>query len=419
MKRLGASDLFEVRKGGTFSSSSLLAMGELYLPLVGPSAFALYFALLGEGKKTSSHERLFQKVQLSPGDFYKAMLPLEAVGLVRTFYREEGAIHYFIYLLCPPLEPSSFLQDILFRGTLVKCLGEEAVKALEKKYLVEGEKGAEGFEEVSESFPSYFSPDLNDPVFGANSGVKSGKRKIDLGFDYREFASSFEGRGPKASTLAEGEIEKIARLSALYCLPSSTIGEFAADAYRGYEGKGKRIDFPSLEKACRDSLPFPYLHQEASSKSQISSDSIDANLLKAMDSLPPTKFLSYLQKGHKPASSDLKILNHLANDLGLADPAINVLLWFTLQRNDNELPYGYCDKVGASLIRQGCSNSRDAWEYLTSKKKKERKEPSFGTGKRKPSFLEESGDEGKKEQPSVGVEEAKAALAELFGEERK
>lgn len=413
MKNLGAKDFFETRREGEFSSSSLLAMGDLYLPLIGTDAFAAYFALLGEEKGTKTHERLLQKLQLSPGEFFKAMQPLEALGLIKTYYREEGSIHYFIYDLCAPLEPSSFFSDVLFRGVLATYIGEEEVASLEKRYLPGERLDPTGFSDVSESFPSFFSPNLTNPLFKV-ARKKGEKKAAETSFDYREFQEAFERLGGRMDALSQEEVGKIDRLSALYCLDSKAIAEFVFDSFEGYREKGKRVNFASLEKACRDSLSFPYLHQQKGCKSRISSDSVNADLLRFMDRLEPTIFLSYLQKNHKPGNSDLKVINHLANDLGLASPAINALLWFTLQRNDNELPYGYADKVGAALVREDCRTSRDAWEYLSSKKKEKKPSPAFASAKKAPSFLERKQEEETESKP-VSDEEVDAALAELFG----
>ena len=421
MENLGASDFFEVRKEGGFSSSSLLAMGDLYLPLLGTDAFAAYFALLGEREGVQTHEHLLQKLQLSPGEFYKAMLPLEAVGLVKTYYNGEKEIHYFIYELSAPLEPQAFLSDVLFKGVLATYVGEKSLASLEERYGLTKEKPlTEGFKEVSESFPSYFAPNLSNPLF--KESRKKGRKgpAAKTLFDYREFQEGFEGLGGRMEALTQGEMERIDRLSALYCLDSRTIAQLAFESFRGYSEKGKRIDFASLEKACRDSLSLPYLHQQKGRKSRISSDSATADLLRFMDNLEPTVFLSYLQKGHKPGASDLKVIGHLANDLGLSSPAINALLWFTLLQNENELPYGYCDKVGAALVREDCRTSRDAWEYLYSKRK-ERKQapsPSFTSSKPAPSFEDKKADDdGNGKQ--VSDAEVDAAFAELFGGESK
>lgn len=411
MHQLGAMDFFEVRKEGMFSASSLLSMSEVYLPMLGSASFAAYFALLDEKSSPSTHEHLLSRLSLSPGEFYEAMRPLEALGLVETRYRAEGSVAYFVYHVYPPLDPASFLSDILFKGTLEKYIGEEAVDALSAKYFPAPKEDKAVFEDVSETFPSFFSPNLSDPLFKSSGKKLAKKGAAKTLFDYRKFASSFERLGGKMDALSEGEVKKIERLGALYGLSSETSAEFAFDCYEGYGNFGKRIDFAKLENRCKDSLSFPYLHQDEAEKSRVSSDSVNASLLRVMDKVSPVSFLAYLQKGHKPASSDLKLINHLASELGLADPCINALLWYTLLKNDNALPFAYAEKIGACLVREGCRNARDAWDYLCAKRKKEKKEPSFAKEK-KPSF---DSPKGKEEAKQPSDEEVDEAMAKLFG----
>lgn len=415
MKNCGANDFFEVRKQALPSSSFLASMSDLYLPLIGAEAFAVYFALWMEGKAPSTHAHLLQKLQLSPGQFYQAMLPLEAMGLVKTYYQEEKGAHYFVYCLRSPVEPNRFLSDVLYKGTLEKYVGEAEVKRLTRKYKVDASPVDKSFQSVSESFSDFFSPNLSDPAFRVESAQKTKEARVKTIFDFREFSDSFQEKGVRSETLTQEEIDTVSRLSALYCLDSKTMGDFVFDAYRGSEKPGCRVNMDALQKRCRDSLDFPYLRQEPAQKSQISSDSVDANLIKLMERLAPASFLYYLQNKHKPATSDLKLLGHLANDLGLSDSAINALLWFTLKKNRNELPYGFADKVGGSLVREGCQTARDAWDYLASSDNKRKRSVSFSSGKKKPSFLSKEEHNEVAEKSHASDEEVDAALSELFG----
>lgn len=419
MKNCGADDFFEVRKESLSSSLDLDSMTDLYLPLIGPHAYAVFFSLRSEGRTPSTHTHLLKKLQLSPGQFYQAMLPLEAMGLVKTYYQEDGRAHYFIYCVRSPLDPRRFLSDVLYRGMLEKYLGKDALKALFQKYKVDEPVGGSGFEDVSESFKAFFSPNLSDPLFGASfseTRAEDGRAHANVDFDFRVFEKSISEKGIASDSLSQKEIEKIERLSSLYCLAPSSMGDFVSDCYKGYEAYGNRIDFTSLEKRCRNSLSFPYLHQENSEESQISSSSVNANLIRVMERLSPSEFLSYLQKGHKPSGSDLKLVSHLASDIGLSNSAINALLFFALQKNDNQLPYNYVDKVGASLVREGCQSARDAWEYLRSPKRK--KTPSATPSKKIPDESPkeaESPKETRANEKEVSDEEVEAALSRLFG----
>ena len=76
--------------------------------------------------------------------------------------------------------------------------------------------------------------------------------------------------------------------------------------------------------------------------------------------MPPASWLAVLQNGHKPADSDLKILESLSLNLGLPNPVINALVDFVLQKNDNILSKAYIEKIGAALAREGVKTSLDA-----------------------------------------------------------
>lgn len=416
MKNCGADDFFEVRKESLPSSLDLDSMTDLYLPLIGPHAYAVFFALRGESRNPSTHSHLLKKLQLSPGQFYQAMLALEAMGLVKTYYQEDGRTHYFIYCVRSPIAPRGFLSDVLYRGMLEKYLGKEAVKSLAQKYKVDEPVGGSGFENVSESFKAYFSPNLSDPLFGAvlsEAPKEDESATANVEFDYRVFEKSIQEKGIRGDSLSQKEIERIERLSALYCLSPSSMGDFVADCYKGYETLGNRVDFAGLEKRCRSSLSFPYLRQDENQQSDLTSSSVNADLVRIMERLSPSEFLGYLQKRHKPSGSDLKLVSHLASDIGLSNSVINALLWFTLQKNDNQLPFNYVDKVGASLMREGCQNARDAWDYLCAQKKKKTitspAKRGFGVEAKKRSEVKQE------EREEVSDEAVDEALFELFG----
>jgi replication initiation and membrane attachment protein len=116
-----------------------------------------------------------------------------------------------------------------------------------------------------------------------------------------------------------------------------------------------------------------------------------------MDRMAPSDWLTILQNGHKPASSDLKIIQSLSFDLGLPNPVINALVDFVLQKNDNVLSKAYIEKVGGALAREGVKTALDAMDYL--KKINEK-----FSGKRAP--------KGNKESPDISSEAPKASSSE-------
>jgi len=407
MKDVGLDDFYEVRKMGMVSDVDRLSLIDLYQPLIGARSSAIYLTLLedptkDDGGLTLTHDKLFAKLVVSAGEFVKSIEALEAVGLVKTFWKEGNGVRYFIYCLYSPKDPKEFFDDVLFVGTLKKYLGKDAFEILAKKYQTS--KPVQGFEDVSASFASYFNPDFDDPIYRGKlryeaSGHQASRVKTD--FDFGEFVKVLLSNGIKDEELSKAEKSRIEKLAALYSLDGTTMGDIVARRYTIANPVGRRADFRLIEDDCRNSLRFPYLHKASlANKSAITSDTNMAKKIKLMDGISPSNWLTLLQNGHKPADSDLKIVQALSLDLGLPDPVVNALVDFVLQKNDNILSKAYIEKVGAALAREGVKTSLDAIDYL----KRTNDKMSGQTANRFRRQTEENATESETQKTDVGVE---------------
>src|SRR5574344_278224 len=425
MKNVGLDDFYEVRVMGLVSDLDRLSLVDLYEPLIGARAFALYLTLLEDPTKddhglTSTHDKLLAKTLLSPGEFYKAVEALEATGLVKTYYKEGNGLHYFIYCLYSPKDPKEYFDDVLFVGTLKKYLGKDAVESLAKKYQTA--KPVEGFDEVSQSFVTFFNPDFDDPIYqGKNltyaaSGHQSAR--VKTAFNYNDFLKALLGEQIAEKDLSKAEIIQAERLASLYSLDATTMGQIVSDHFVKGNALGKRCDFHAIEAACRDSLKFPYLHQSPTTlKSAVTSDTNLAKKIQMMDEMAPSDWLAILQNGHKPASSDLKIIQSLSFDLGLPNPVINALVDFVLTKNDNVLSKAYIDKIGGALSREGVKTALDAMDYL--KKINEKFSAKKGVKLAEPaSEAPAAPSPSTPTNPEVSDEDVEKALADLYNKKK-
>ena len=374
MKAVGADDFFETRKMSSQFGSDEAMMIDCYLPMLGGNAFALREALLSlEEGELLTHEKILGKLRLTSGEFYNAMESLEALGLVRTFVKTDGKVTYFVYCLYAPLSPQEFFADPLFAGTLHKYIGDKEFSKLKKKYAAPSLP--EGLEEATCSFISVFMPDFADPVYlnSRFNGKGHDTAKVRTSFDHRAFLTRLVELGIPQDALSSAEIDKVERVAALYRLSSETIAEFAAECIVLNNRKGQRLILEDLTRKASASLQFPYLHQEKGEKSQVSGKSPLAEKIRLMDSVSPAQFLSYLQNGHRPSSSDLYLVQRLSVEMGLPDGVINALVDYVLQRNDNILSASFTEKVAASLQRKGVRTARDAMECLNASKRKNKR----------------------------------------------
>lgn len=399
---LASLDLFETRRLSLFSDKDLSFVKDLYLPLIGAKAYAVYSALLGnEGGVVLSHEKLLRNLQLSPGEFVSAVAALEATGLVVTYLASDDKTRLFSYCLYAPLSPKAFFADPLFAGTLRKYIGKDDCEALAKKYALDCLPL--DYMNVSESFISYFSPDFHDKSYGESllsSGSSSTSDPV-LPFESSAFISHLHESDPRFSleSFSKEELSKLSRYAALYGYNAEAMGDFAKDCYSFTKPYGKRLDFYALAKACQDNIRFSYLkNTPVAQKAPVKGDSSLARTIRAMQRLTPASFLSHLQKGNKPAPSDLELVRELVVDMGLTPEVANALVFYVLTKKDNTLPKAYTEKIAGSLVREGIVTALDAMNYFT-----KGKNASY-----KPAY---------KERPVSGAKEAAVPVIETPKEE--
>ncbi len=374
MKTVGPKDFYEVKRMNQISGLEWGYASDFYLPLLGPVPFAVYRMLYDDESanngNASTHDKLFRKAQVSSGEFYHALECLEALALVKTYVNDEGGLHYFVYALYAPKQPKSFFKDVLLVGTLKKYIGEDAVKKLREKY--KAPKVLPVFKDVSTTFSAVYHPDFNDPVYGTNpsdSDVVGGELAINTDFNLPAFLANLANYGIKGESLNSDEKASIAKYGILYSITPKAMAEIIANRYDGNAKYGERVDFKKVESDCLDTMEFKYLRGERED-SQVSGDSALAAKIRMMDKSSPIRFLSYLQGNTKPIPSDASIALYLSKDLKLPNGAVNALIDYALQTNDNILNRIFCEKTAAGMLREGVKNARDAMDYLNGLRKK-------------------------------------------------
>ena len=374
MKTVGPKDFYEVKRMNQISGLEWGYASDFYLPLLGPVPFAVYRMLYDDESanngNASTHDKLFRKAQVSSGEFYHALECLEALALVKTYVNDEGGLHYFVYALYAPKQPKSFFKDVLLVGTLKKYIGEDAVKKLREKY--KAPKVLPVFKDVSTTFSAVYHPDFTDPVYGTNpsdSDVVGGELAINTDFNLPAFLANLANYGIKGESLNSDEKASIAKYGILYSITPKAMAEIIANRYDGNAKYGERVDFKKVESDCLDTMEFKYLRGERED-SQVSGDSALAAKIRMMDKSSPIRFLSYLQGNTKPIPSDASIALYLSKDLKLPNGAVNALIDYALQTNDNILNRTFCEKTAAGMLREGVKNARDAMDYLNGLRKK-------------------------------------------------
>ena len=369
------TEIFTVRLVTLIAEYDRDTMVNLYQPLIGHEAVSLYFTLWSEANNqkiipTAAHESLFVKTQFTVGEFIKARKALEAVGLLKTYLETTNDARFFHYELYSPKTPNDFFNDTLLYGLLIKCIGEKEAQRAKNLYSIL-DKNAIG-EDISASFQEVFHPDYEDPAF--MKAIKSSKAagrnqaKIETKFSYEKLFEELA----KISQISENaflkkELRELGRIATLYGIDEVTAAAVINSFYNPTAEKGKRLDFENITKAFQEETNVAYLSSSKSISTKpkfVSSSGALASKINLMESISPKDFLSVLQNGSEPATPDLRLIDSISKKFRLNNSVINAIIDYVLTTNNNVLSRPYCEKVAASLAREGIVSTLDAMNYL-------------------------------------------------------
>ena len=98
MKRVLPTDFYSSSRITLFSYIDIRMLVDLYLPLIGSNALSVFLRLQqDESSKDNEifhHQRLFDALRLTAGEFEAAIRVLEAVGLVKTYVSPGEGVAY-------------------------------------------------------------------------------------------------------------------------------------------------------------------------------------------------------------------------------------------------------------------------------------------------------------------------------------
>ncbi|MDE5630982.1 MAG: DnaD domain protein, partial [Bacilli bacterium] len=85
-------------------------------------------------------------------------------------------------------------------------------------------------------------------------------------------------------------------------------------------------------------------------------------MIYVFENTKPFDFLTHKNKGVKPTSRDLKLIEHLAVDFALPPGVVNVLIDYAIRVNDGKLNQNYIDTIASSWARKGIKTVPEAME---------------------------------------------------------
>ena len=377
---LSENDYLDVKLKSLIADYDNETISNLYQPIIGYAALAVYFTLVSEAKNQKvtsviSHGQMLNRLQMAPGDFISARKKLEGVALLRTILEKKENCKIYHYQIYAPKTPSGFFDDTLLFGMLIKAVGETDANRFKTIYQLSSNSGVDG-DDISSSFIDAYRPDFDDPAFlkalsGSNAiGRRNGA--INSEFNYELFFKTLEEISQISSdAFTKKDMKEIERLATLNGITEEDAAGMITSIYDPYAGRGKHIDFNKLATMFQEQTNYSYLLTKKMNRrpNQNSGSSVLAGKINIMETRNPKEFLALLQNGSQPASSDLKIVNDLSKNFHLTNGVINAVVDYVLSTNNNILSRALCEKVAASLARENVTTTVDAMNYLVKVRK--------------------------------------------------
>lgn len=338
----------------------------LYLPLIGYKALFIYAFLVNEYLSNQIENKvsyLLKKCQMSTSDFLLNKKSLESIGLIQTLEKDDS----YVFVLKSVLSPNDFFNNVVLKGLYVSKVGKDEALKMMKFYEIDDVNFNE-YVDISAGVNETFKIDFAPEDCNLNKDAKLvtiNKNVIKDSFDDTKLIECIaKTTNIEIKELTEDDIHEMHRLGTLYGLSESIMSFILSEGYDFSLPENHKIDYKYCNNRCKLEVGKYKIYNQKKEKIKINSGSKIANLINDYENTSPRLFLKNKQNGVNPVRADLDIIDYLSNNMGLSSGVINCILDYTLTQLQNKLNKKYCEKVAASIIREGIKNSLDAYSYL-------------------------------------------------------
>ncbi len=357
----------------------------LYQPIIGYSATSLYFTLVDDLDKRElmsddlTHHHLMSTMQLKLDEIIIARKKLEAVGLLKTYYKKDHVNHY-IYLLYSPMSANEFLNHPVLNIVLYNNLGKKEYDRIVDFFKIP-KISLKEYEDISSNFSSVFTSVSGNVLIENENIQKENKNKIELTdkIDFNLLISSIPSTMVHAKCFNEETKELINALAYTYDIDDMNMQGLVRNSINE---KGL-IDKVELRKNARNfyqfendgKLPtFVYSKQPDYLKTPMGDNSKWAKMVYTFESVHPYDFLRSKYKTGEPSLRDLKLIESLLVDQKMTPGVVNVLIAYVLKINNQKLSKNYIDTIAGQWKRLNIETVEEAMRISEKEHKKLKKQ---------------------------------------------
>lgn len=348
-----------------------------YNPIIGSLAVSLYLVLWQDLNKFSEdsefllHHHLLSILKCSSKNLKEAREALEAVGLLKSFVREENVLIY-IYELYSPLYPAEFLNHPILSVVLYNNIGSEEYEKIVNEYQKK-KYDFSGFIEITKNMDDVYKSENFKEVNNIKEREPA-SIKLTSKIDYDLISESIPKDILSSKAFTKKTKEMIDNLSFIYNIDTLKMIEYIRASLNEFGQIDKTLLRTTARKnyqLANNSLPtIVYRTQPEYLKKAPGDNSKRAQIISMFENISPYDYLKRKNKGASPTAKDLKLVESLLFDLELTPAVVNVLLDYCLKKNNNKLTTNYVETIASQWKRADLKTAEEAMLFAEKEHKK-------------------------------------------------
>ena len=394
MQTILPADIYMVVNKTVITSTDRKIITMLYQPIIGHVATSLYFTLCDDLDKRVvmseelTHYHLMMTMQLKLESIVIAREKLEAIGLLKTFFKKEN-VNTYVYQLYSPLSAAEFLNHPILNVVLYNNLGKKEYQKVVSYFKIP-RINLKDYQEITKQFDEVFTPVPGNSITENDDIADTNKNRPTLmhQIDFNLLISSIPESMISPNCFNNDVKELINNLSYAYGIDDLTMQGIVRDSLneRGL------IDKNELRKNARNYYQFEqggrlptliYTTQPEYLRSPTGDASNWAKMVYTFETVTPYDYLKSKYKNGEPSARDLRLIESLLTDMKLKPGVVNVLIAYVLKINNQKLSKNYVETIAGQWKRLNIETVEDAMR-LSEKEHKRVKKKLEANKKTKP-----------------------------------
>ena len=369
MKKLLTSDVYQVRSSYMLDLTGYKTVLQLYQPLIGMEAAALYLTLNSEldqmtlTKSPSLISRLCKLSGFSLNSLQESFDKLEAVGLVCSYVKQTNDNRY-LFDLKMPLSPQEFINHQILDRLLKDRLKDEYEKtiAIFQTYNV----NLNDYQEMTASFTDVFEIHHHEKNILKEKKYKQKiQNSIENSYDLTLFYQGIENLQLSKKMFDQEDEKIIQQLGILYHINALDMQDLVKQSMIE-----NHLNNRLLAQNCRNyyDLKMPEKFTEVFHKqspllqSEKQGESSLQKHIYYLENISPYDLLKDKTGGKEPLKRDLQVVESVLTTLQLEPGVVNVLIETTLQKCNQSLPKNFIEALGSQWKRKKIKTVQEAIE---------------------------------------------------------